>query len=615
MADVPAYLETMRLLPPKDDGALKESTRLGEENKTLSVALVLITVGFMYSVHNLIAPNMTAVAKLFHFDAFERDAYIGGELTLFFYLPGVFGALLAGVLSGICERRLLLSALAGLTSLICLLTGGVSSFGELAMARATTGFAIGGALPVVYSLVGDWFPAGRRASATGFVSAAGGAGIFLGQCVATLVGSVDWRLPFVVVALPTLGMSALLWACAREPVRGGQEDGVETSSLYQHAGVSHANIFSYRQMRALLNNKTNFLVIIQAFPGNIPWGVIIVYMHDFLVQDLGMPVHRALGAVATLALAAFAGVISGGLIGEHLCKISGAHLAIFGGVCNIARAVPFFIIFGWGQLFGSLKQTSEGAFFVVLLFGGFIASMSSAGTGAMLLNVNLPETRGSVVATYCVLDDISKGLGTLIVSFIVRIVGSRAVAYQLTLLLWVVTGVALLHTQHTYDVDTETMRQNLEEAARESMVVLSKHRAQQAVRDFAKAAGEAHKRQLASAAGRGGGRWCGYTEDDARWPSARQAALVGFWPPAGSRSGLTSGGGEGGGSSDGSTSTYGSYVGRGGANGGGCSGGGKPIWDRDRLRRAAVAAADAMAEGRARPRPTPTFEPTSEQQQ
>merc|ERR1719352_221818 len=106
-----------------------------EIDQRFSVVLMLVALGFMYSVHNLIAPNMTAIAKLFHFNNYERDAYVGGELTLFFYFPGVFGALLAGVLSGILNRSLLLAGLAMLTSLSCLLTARVGTFGELAWAR------------------------------------------------------------------------------------------------------------------------------------------------------------------------------------------------------------------------------------------------------------------------------------------------------------------------------------------------------------------------------------------------------------------------------------------------------------------------------------------------
>merc|ERR1719335_290528 len=158
----------------------------------------------------------------------------------------------------------------------------------------------------------------------------------------------------------------------------------------------------------------------------------------------------------------------------------------------MVRVVPFYVLFGWGSYFGPVVQTSEGSFFLLLMIGGFVATMASPCTGAMLLNVNLPETRGSVMAMYSVLDDLSKGFGTLFVSMIVRLVGGRAVAYQLSLLLWVFTGVALLYTWHTYEEDEAAMRKNLDEAARESMVLMSKQRAQQAIRDRAKAAGAAH---------------------------------------------------------------------------------------------------------------------------
>mmetsp|Transcript_70533 Transcript_70533/g.125540 ORF Transcript_70533/g.125540 Transcript_70533/m.125540 type:complete len:581 (-) Transcript_70533:54-1796(-) len=489
--DIQGYLETVSLLPRSKDEDECSLSKQREDSRRVSMVLVLIALGFMYSVHNLIAPNMTAIAKLFHFNKFERDQYLGGELTLFFYFPGVFGALLAGILSGFLDRQLLLAVLALMTSLSCLFTARCSSFSELAWWRALTGFSIGGSLPVVYSLIGDWFPAKKRASATAFVTAASGAGVFLGQCIATIVGSVDWRWPFLVIALPAAVTGSMIWSIAQEPMRGGQEGGIETRSLYSNP-VQYMSLFSARQRRALLQNRTNILVILQAFPGNIPWGVIIVYIHDFLVQDLGLTTRSALGSIATLAGSAFAGVLTGGFIGESLYGANSKYLGIFGGICNIARALPFFILFGWKDIFGPLAHTSETAFFFLLMIGGFVATMASACTGAMLLNVNLPEMRGSVMALYSVLDDLSKGFGTLFVSLIVPLVGGRAVAYQLSLFLWVITGVALLYTWYTFDEDELQMKNNLDEAARESMVLMSKQRAQQAIHDRAKAAGAAH---------------------------------------------------------------------------------------------------------------------------
>merc|ERR1719424_1125842 len=463
-----------------------------ERKQKYSIWLVLIALGFMYSVHNLIAPNMTAIAKLFHFNNYERDAYIGGELTLFFYFPGVFGALLAGVLSGILNRSMLLASLAVLTSIACLLTARVGTFGELAWARAMTGFGIGGSLPVVYSLIGDWFPAKKRARATAYVSAASGVGVFVGQCVATITGSVDWRWPFFIIALPSAITGGMIWYFGHEPIRGGQEDTKhETQTLYDNPTFVTTQQVS-RQLKALRSNRTNMFVLLSAFPGNIPWGVIIVYIHDFLVQDLGLSTNTALGAIAVLSASAFVGVLFGGFVGEQLYGANSKYLGIFGGACNTFRAVPFFIIFGWTTFFGPLAKSSETAFYMVLMTGGLFATMASACTGAMLLNVNLPEMRGSVMAMYSVLDDLSKGFGTLFVSMIVRVVGGRALAYQLSLLLWVATGIALSYTWYTYDEDEEAMRKNLDDAAQEAMVVASKMRAQQAIRDRAKAAGAAH---------------------------------------------------------------------------------------------------------------------------
>lgn len=494
MSDIHDYLETVRLLPDADTKEEQPpDDRYGQTSEQRrSVLVVLVALGFMYSVHNLIAPNMTALARLFHFNNFERDAYIGGELTLFFYSSGVLGALLGGVFSGVADRVLLLTGLAVATGISCLLTARVATFNELVWARALTGLAIGGLLPVVYSLVGDWFPAKRRATATAYVTAASGIGVFMGQCLATLMGSVDWRWPFLVIAVPSLGTGLMICWFAREPERGGQEEGVQTLFLHRDSGISYVPTFSGRRLRVLLRNRTNMLVILQAFPGNIPWGVIIVYMHDFMVQDLGLSRPNALGAIAMLCFSAFMGVLVGGAIGESLYGTGNRRLALFGGICNICRAVPFLVIFGWRGLCGPLEKSSESAFLLVLVVGGFVATMSSPCTGAMLLNVNLPETRGTVAALYAVLDDFSKGFGTLIVSMLVRLVGGRPLAYQLTLLLWVLTGIALLFTWYTYDEDEAQMRRDLNEAAMESMVLHSKRRAQEAIRDRAKAAGQTH---------------------------------------------------------------------------------------------------------------------------
>jgi len=198
------------------------------------------------------------------------------------------------------------------------------------------------------------------------------------------------------------------------------------------------------------------------------------------------------------------------------------------------------------------------------------------------------------VAMYSVLDDLSKGFGTLFISMIVRLVGGRAVAYQISLLLWVLTGVALLHAWYTYDEDEAQMRRHLDEAALESMVLISKQRAQSAIRDRAKRAGEAHYAQKSIGARRD-------QLSDLQWPSSRRAAFEARMANGGAGSAWEDGHGsaaDGVAAADGSTGSF--KASHGGSLYGAASrrhaghGSGRFCADRGRLHSAAQAAAEAM---------------------
>jgi MFS family permease len=387
----------------------------------------------------------------------------------------------------------MLAILAAMTSLSCLTTAFVHSYKQLAWSRAFTGCGIGGALPIIYSMIGDWFPAARRATGSAMIAASMGGGVFLGQCIAALFGATDWRFPFVLVAVPCFICAWLIELTTEEPARGGQEDSIE--ALYQHTGVHYKPKLSMRHLYVAFANRTNLLIIFQAFPGNVPWGVIMVYLHDFLIQDLGLTANQGLLAITVLAGSAFIGVVSGGWIGEKIYARGSQHLLVFCAVCNGIRALPFFFLFGWARTFGPLSSASTTCyvcFFILLGIAGCLATLASAGSGAMLLNVNLPEIRGYIAALYSVLDDVSKGLGVLVISALIPFCGGRAAAYQYSLLLWLICGVALLLALKTYEEDEKRMKEYLEEVAMECMVRISKRNAQQAIKRCAKAAGEVH---------------------------------------------------------------------------------------------------------------------------
>ena len=200
---------------------------------------------------NLLAPNLTAVARDFNFTDAQRDKYLGGVISAAFFLLGAPAALLIGYLSDTMNRAKLLfwvvllgrfsspleqfglhtssefscmlvnphqcpawqntdkgrpqnqafqqSNLPGDSSHglqcagegPCLLTYFVTSYWQLFVLRALTGISVGGCLPLVFNLLGDLFDAQHRANVLSGVLIATGAGTAIGQALAGLIGGVS----------------------------------------------------------------------------------------------------------------------------------------------------------------------------------------------------------------------------------------------------------------------------------------------------------------------------------------------------------------------------------------------------------------------------------------
>jgi MFS family permease len=486
-------------LLPKSSDAVTSKSVVDSDNAVFqkcsdvySATLCFVSLAFVYSVHNLIAPNMTAIATMWNYSAVQRDEYLGGELTLIFYAPGVLFAILFGYLSGVYPRKTLFVVLIVTTALPTFVTTWINSFTQLAMARALTGMGIGGVLPVVYSLVGDWFPAQQRSAATAYVTAACGAGILVGQIVAASLGRFDWRWPFLFFSIPMLICAGIYHYTTEEPKRGMNEEGL---SAYRDSGYEYVPELSLESVSSVTSSKTNLLILLQAFPGNIPWGILLVYLHDFLIEDIKFHSDEALVIITILAGAGFIGIILGGFLGQFAYRKGTKYLALLCSTMTVVRVVPTFFIFGWPYMFGTGDEVSRGAFLTLLVIAGICATMAVPGMGAMLLNVNLPETRGTMCALYSVLEDFSKGFGSYLVAMIVPLVGGRAIAYQVFLLLWVIPGIALFKSMKTFGADEEGIRRRLDEIAHETIIRAQKNKAKSEIGRVSRAAAEAMSRR------------------------------------------------------------------------------------------------------------------------
>lgn len=277
------------------------------------------------------SPNLTAIAKEFGFNDEERDKKLGGEIALAFFVLGAPASFVVGCLGDHYNRSMLFAGSVGIGEGACLATYFTRTYPQLYACRAITGFSLGGALPLIYSMLGDLFVAQDRHAVSAVVGIGTGIGISLGQGIAGLLGPrFGWRIPFLIVSIPALICAFLVLLWVEDPPRGAMEEAM--SGLKDRSNVSQRKIhrenfemvplpadetddplspndsdrgaslpvdavgaldlhFHWSSFCNLLSTPTVLLALFQGAPGCIPWGIVNTYLNDFLSQDRGMTVQ------------------------------------------------------------------------------------------------------------------------------------------------------------------------------------------------------------------------------------------------------------------------------------------------------------------------------------
>eukprot|EP01031_Cornospumella_fuschlensis_P005328 gene5328-6636_t len=191
--------------------------------------MICLTVFCIYADQNILAPNLSAIAKDFGFSDKERDQKLGGYIAVGFFIIGGPAALLIGYLADFCNRTFLFGIVVILGESSTLGAYWVQNFGQLLACRVLTGISIGGATPIIFSLLGDMYSGSQRIYMSTLVGLSLSAGIAGGQLVAGLVGPwLGWRAPFLLVAVPSLICACTILLTVEEPRRGDQEKAVRS---------------------------------------------------------------------------------------------------------------------------------------------------------------------------------------------------------------------------------------------------------------------------------------------------------------------------------------------------------------------------------------------------
>ncbi len=217
---------------------------------------------------------------------------------------GIFYATLGVPIARIADRvsrKWVIAVCLALWSAMTALCGSAGAFASLLVYRVGVGVGEAGGSPPAHSLISDYFPPERRATALAVFSLGVPFGILVGFLAGGFLNeSLGWRLAFVVVGLPGVLLALIVAATLREPPRGHSE-GLTSAGAAPTAMQVIAFLWESRSFRHL-----SFASALYAFVGYS----VISWAPSFLIRT-----HAMSAAEAGTWLALIIGI--GGAIGNY----------------------------------------------------------------------------------------------------------------------------------------------------------------------------------------------------------------------------------------------------------------------------------------------------------
>jgi len=300
----------------------------------------------------------------------------------------------------------------GIWSAATALCGGAQSYAQLLVCRAAVGMGEGGFIPAVLSLLSDYFPPNKRASAYSMVVF----GLPIGGVIGAVVGGwmashYGWQWAFVVIGLPGMLLSLIVWRTLKEPPRGYSEPLHKVSEKAPSISVVFAT---------LLHNQTFLHLAVAAGLLQIVAYAIALFLFPYLTRNFGIGYVQAGAIVGVInGLSTAIGILGGGFLADLLGKRDVRWYALAPCI-GMLIAAPLYVF--------ALLQEGSWLVAVLLLFvPATIVPAFSPTLATTIQSLVEPRMRGTTAAISSALAHIiSLGFGAVITGFASDYFAARA---------------------------------------------------------------------------------------------------------------------------------------------------------------------------------------------
>lgn len=316
------------------------------------------------------------------------------------------------------NRKNVVSVSLVIWSLMTAISGLVNNFVQLLIARIGVGIGEAGGSPPSHSIVSDYYPPEKRASALAIYSTGIYIGILFGY---TLGGWIDanygWRMAFFALGLPGVLYAIIVFFTVKEPTRGMSDKIKRPSTVLNPKDKSKQDLGFVEVLSILLKKKTFILL---SLAGGF---------HTFVTYGVGNFFAPFLARVHLMDTASIGAVLGpvvgfGGIIGTY----AGGYLADKLGKKDIRWYLYVPLIAGLIVFPFSVLSFLHGNLTLVLACNAVATLLTAVFLGpslAVVHNLVDAHTRALASAVYfLVINLIGLGLGPLTIGYISDILTS-----------------------------------------------------------------------------------------------------------------------------------------------------------------------------------------------
>ncbi|HSB08440.1 MAG TPA: MFS transporter [Blastocatellia bacterium] len=343
---------------------------------------------------------------------FQMSLLMGFTFALFYTFFGIP----LGRLADSRNRRTIIAAGFAVWSFMTAACGLARNFAQMLLLRIGVGVGEAALSPAAYSIITDYFPPKRRATALSVYSM----GIYIGSGVAFIVGGLvagiasaqeTWELPlvgatrpwqvvFFIVGLPGV-LLALLMYTIREPVRRGIRTLKSAEGKTRVVQVPMNEVIAYlkQNWRTFACHNIGFALLSFSSYGSSAW------IPTFFVRNHGWSEARA-GQVYgwIVAIASTLGIVAGGRLADWMAERGQRDATMRVGLIAAVAWLPF------GLFYPLVPDANWAA--ALLVPSAFLASAPFGVAPAAIQQMMPNAMRGQASAVYLfVINLIGLGLG------------------------------------------------------------------------------------------------------------------------------------------------------------------------------------------------------------